>query len=673
MAIQRQEFNDNQKSALVQLMLTGGLSLEQACALYDLSTDQLKDWVNVFRRAVRQALDHQLRDTLSVQGLELDGLAPPEFSGSLGDIGIDDLLQTIQMGRKDAHITITHSGEASEIWCRGGHVVDARSGSLEGEKAFYRMLAIERGEIVADFAPNDHARRIALSTPRLLLEAASSTGLRARSMHRIGDPTLVFTVTDDLTVARSASLEPDELDVLSLFDGVRSVEEVMLLSGLAHDRTLEIVAHFRERHLLVKSTAPTGLVPELEGAAPSGPITMSYRPFVASSSPEPAPLSPWWLACGAALCSSLGAVAAIAYASAESAPAPPLGEPQPSISANPEHDKAMPAASASVPAPVSSAGPPTPALRGCPKHMAWIEAGAFMMGSDSSRPAFSLAHPAHRVNVSRFCIDTREVTVRQYDACADAGACTPAHQTAHFAAEAAEGGESPASVTMHGVLCNAGKTGREDHPINCISHVQAADYCRARGARLPSEAEWEFAARGPGSRSFPWGETKPTRAHINACGLECRLWHMRRGLEAEVQGLMYPASDRFAGTAPVGSFPLGATPDGVEDLIGNVFEWTAEGLYEYGAGQSTNPHGPSDGDSFVIRGGNFNSGIQEYADPALRFAMHRESYSHGVGFRCAADAIRSASDDPGSFAQTREAAPLRPVERGLELDARDGG
>jgi formylglycine-generating enzyme required for sulfatase activity len=260
------------------------------------------------------------------------------------------------------------------------------------------------------------------------------------------------------------------------------------------------------------------------------------------------------------------------------------------------------------------------------------------MGSDSKRPALSLARPAHRVSVSGFCLGVHEVTVSDYAACSDAGDCTAAHRSAYFAAEAGEAGESPASVALQGVMCNAGEDGRDQHPINCISHAQAASYCRARGERLPSEAEWEFAVRGPRSRSFPWGDAKPTSAHVNACGQECKRWHEAQGVEAEIRELMYPNSDGYSGTAPVGSFPLGATPEGVVDLIGNVFEWTADGLYDYGTAASTNPRGPADSDSFVIRGGNFNSGVREFADPALRFAMHRESYSHGVGFRCATDA-----------------------------------
>jgi formylglycine-generating enzyme required for sulfatase activity len=268
--------------------------------------------------------------------------------------------------------------------------------------------------------------------------------------------------------------------------------------------------------------------------------------------------------------------------------------------------------------------------------MVWLEGGRFTMGTDSSAAALSLARPAHRVTLRGFCLDAREVTVGQYAACASTGDCTPAHHEAHFAVEANEAGDG-ASVALHGAMCNAGKPNRQRHPVNCVSHGQAARYCAAHGTRLPTEAEWEYAARGVGDRAFPWGHARPSRDRANACGQECERWHAKMGLEKRLRGVMYATDDGYAGTAPVGSFPRGASPDGVQDLIGNVFEWTAGGLYEYGVADALDPRGPSDSESFVIRGGNFNSSLREFADPALRFAMHGESYSHGVGFRCAGD------------------------------------
>jgi formylglycine-generating enzyme required for sulfatase activity len=647
MATSTPNFTDHQKSALVQLIITGGLSLQQACSQYGLSTEQLREWVCLFRRAVRQALDHQLRDTLSLQGLDLE-LWRAEFSGDLVDMGVPDLLQTIHMGRKDARITVTHGGEASEIWCRAGRVVDAQSGTLMGEAAFYRILAVDQGSVIADFTPNERARRIHLSTPRLLLKAASSTGMRARLLHRIGNPAQVFCVATDVTARRAALLEAAELDVLSLFDGVRSLEEVLLLSGLPDARALELVARFREQGVILPLEARTTLEAGLDSPAPSANITMSYRPFVASMAPEPVHLPPWLLACGAVLCSSLGAVTAIVYANTwVLTPSEGPGAP---VKAGPAIVSATGFAPAATPAPASSAAATLHAQR-CPAPMLWLEGGSFTMGSDSQHAALSLARPSHRVTVRGFCMDPHEVTESEYRACSDAGNCTRAHRTVHFA----EAGEAAAAGSQNGSLCNGGKPGRERHPINCVSHIQAAEYCRGRGARLPTEAEWEFAARGTDSRAFPWGHEKPTPSRANACGQECERWHASLGEKSESGGSASAADDGYAGTAPVGAFPPGNSPQGIEDLIGNVFEWTAEGLYTYDGAPSSDPRGPTDPESFVIRGGNFNSTLREFLDPALRFTMHRESHSPGVGFRCAAGPSSSElAQAPSSLARAAE-------------------
>jgi formylglycine-generating enzyme required for sulfatase activity len=247
------------------------------------------------------------------------------------------------------------------------------------------------------------------------------------------------------------------------------------------------------------------------------------------------------------------------------------------------------------------------------------------------------ARPAHEVNVDSFCLDVHEVSVEEYTRCVDAGKCVPAHLIATFQSDGLEGTGSKQSEALHSEQCNAGKPGRERHPINCVSHFQAVQHCAFRGARLATEAEWEFAARGDSNRPFPWGNGQPTADHINACGKECERWHQKVGLSSEMHGLMYQEDDGYSGTAPVGSFPLGATSDGVEDLIGNVFEWTSGGLYPFDRRPLHNPRGPTESESYVIRGGNFNSGIPEFSDPALRFAMLAESYSHGVGLRCADD------------------------------------
>jgi formylglycine-generating enzyme required for sulfatase activity len=406
---------------------------------------------------------------------------------------------------------------------------------------------------------------------------------------------------------------------------------------------LEIAARFLEQGVL--SRVSTQLVLAEPPAPPSASnvaMAMSYQPFAGTMKPDHQRPPFWVLASGALLCSSLGAVTAIAY-SVASDPAPQELEPEaPSAAARPvgvAPAAILPAAvvpaggipAASAPAAVVAA----PAS--CPQGMALIRGGKFFMGSDSSHPALQYAQPAHAVSVDTFCLGTREVSVSEYQECVSNGACGPAHLTSDLGSDDGET-VSSASKQRHDEQCNAGKAGRERDPINCVSHGQAASYCAFLAGRLASEAEWEFAARGEANRRFPWGNTPATAEHANTCGKECARWHEEAGLSSELHGVMFDQDDGYAGTAPVGSYPAGATSDGVLDLIGNVFEWTSGGLYAYDHTPRNNPHGPGNGDSFVIRGGNFKSGTPEFSDPALRFAMLGDSYSHGVGFRCASDA-----------------------------------
>lgn len=630
-------WSDSQKAALVQKIVSGELNLEQACTAYGLSVDQIKDWVCIFRRSVRQAIDRQLRSTLSLQGLEVEELSRPEFSGEIADLDVADLVQTIQLGRKDATITITHGRSQSYIWCEAGEIVDAESGSLLGEAALFRILNLDQGSLLADFGRSGRARRVHTATPRLLLEAATQRDRKLRARQRIGDLRRVCVVVSSVAARHAADLGPEELAVLSAFDGSRTLEDVVIGIELPQHEVLEVAARFLEQGVL--SPVSTQLV--LAEPAPlsaSTAMAMSYQPLAGTLKPDHQRPPFWVLASGALLCSSLGAVTAIAYAVA-SDPAPGEMEPEaPSAAARP-----VDVAPATVlPAGINPAAAAPAALvaapASCPQGMALIRGGKFFMGSDSSHPALQYAQPAHAVSVDTFCLGTREVTVSEYQECVSTGACGPAHLTSDLGSDDGEA-VSSASKTRHDEQCNAGKAGRERDPINCVSHGQAASYCAFLAGRLASEAEWEFAARGEANRRFPWGNTPATAEHANTCGKECARWHEEAGLSSELHGVMFDQDDGYAGTAPVGSYPAGATSDGVLDLIGNVFEWTSGGLYAYDHTPRNNPHGPSNGDSFVIRGGNFKSGTPEFSDPALRFAMQGDSYSHGVGFRCASDAF----------------------------------
>jgi len=181
-----------------------------------------------------------------------------------------------------------------------------------------------------------------------------------------------------------------------------------------------------------------------------------------------------------------------------------------------------------------------------PDDMVTFSAGEFVSGCDAfaGQPCFRDEQPEQVRSTGAFAIDRTEVTVEAYRACVDAGACS-------------------APGTEEG--CNWASAGRERHPINCVDWFQAAAYCAYRGARLPTEWEWERAARGDDGRPNPWGDSPAS----------CLLAMIDEG-----SGNGCGAGDV---TAPVGSRPEGATPEGVVDLIGNVWEWTGSGRDGSGA------------------------------------------------------------------------------------------
>jgi formylglycine-generating enzyme required for sulfatase activity len=171
--------------------------------------------------------------------------------------------------------------------------------------------------------------------------------------------------------------------------------------------------------------------------------------------------------------------------------------------------------------------------------------------------------PGRRVQVAAFAIGRTEVSVARYRRCVEAGACS-----AEGLGVPVKDGEPRPEWS---VQCNWGRAGREDHPINCIDWSQADAYCRWVGGRLPSEAEWEKAARGTDGRKYPWGDLafEAAGAVANIGDAEAK----RQDPELEVaEGY----DDGFHLTAPAGSFPAGASPYGALDMIGNVWEWTAD-------------------------------------------------------------------------------------------------
>lgn len=226
-----------------------------------------------------------------------------------------------------------------------------------------------------------------------------------------------------------------------------------------------------------------------------------------------------------------------------------------------------------------------------------IPSGEFMMGSDQSNdPYFWGAEaPIHPVSLNSFWMYRTEVTQGMYQQCAEEKAC-------------------PVPAKINDPVAQQYGTDRfVNHPVVMVTWQGALAYCQWAGGRLPTEAEWEKAARGTDERLFPWGNDP------NADGL---------------------ANYSSISPSEVGSYPAGSSPYGVYDMAGNVLEWVNDffdaGYYQYSPIE--NPLGPRSGDRRIVRGGAFNqngiNGIRTVARASLRPSGTKIS----VGFRCVIDA-----------------------------------
>ena len=189
--------------------------------------------------------------------------------------------------------------------------------------------------------------------------------------------------------------------------------------------------------------------------------------------------------------------------------------------------------------------------------------------------------------VGAFCMDRTEVTVAAYRGCVNGAAC--ADQRTQFWSGQDQGAGA----------CNLGRSGVDDHPMNCVDQTNATRFCEWRSARLPTEWEWQFAAQGSDGRTYPWGSAEPSNQ------------------------LCWSGVQRRSGTCTVGSFAAGRSPFELEDMAGNVWEWT-----------STN-----EGESRVNRGGSWDNVLpsqvraahRDWSAPADRIVL--------LGFRCARGAM----------------------------------
>jgi formylglycine-generating enzyme required for sulfatase activity len=217
--------------------------------------------------------------------------------------------------------------------------------------------------------------------------------------------------------------------------------------------------------------------------------------------------------------------------------------------------------------------------------MADIPGGTFTMGALDGEEH---EKPLRVVTLGPYCLDVTEVTVAAYARC-----------------------PSCRAPGTYG-LCNAPGTGKDDHPQNCVSWDEATAYCASMGRRLPTEAEWEMAARGGSQqRKYPWGSGPPTDER--AC------WNQ------------WEPGDQ--GTCAVGAFPEG--PYGLKDMAGNVWEWVADwyGPFDPVPGQPLPKPGKAVGR--VVRGGGWSSSSPAELRGSHRTGMWPTNRDDWLGFRCA--------------------------------------
>ena len=288
-------------------------------------------------------------------------------------------------------------------------------------------------------------------------------------------------------------------------------------------------------------------------------------------------------------------------------PAPAAASPRVASSAS----SALVASGTPVAPPVAPAG--------CGPDQVQVDGGVFWMGYQQGAPEEG---PRHHVAVRSFCLDRTEVTVAAYAACVRAGACSAPHP---------------------GGLCNGLRDERATHPVTCVDWFQALDHCTSRGERLPTEREWEYAARhGDEQREFAWGREPPD-------GRSCY---------------------DLPSTCPVGSYPPGAY--GAVDQTGNVWEWTASAFAPY-------PGETSEGPLRVYRGGSYSRRFPRWMRNGLRNRYKPDEWGAHLGFRCASN-LPGATCPHGSHLATDavrcqpdgepETAPVVPPGLGQPADPR---
>lgn len=237
------------------------------------------------------------------------------------------------------------------------------------------------------------------------------------------------------------------------------------------------------------------------------------------------------------------------------------------------------------------------------RKMILIPAGSYIMGRIGGPQN---EEPPHEIYLNDYYIDETEVTNAMYRECVSSGICPPP--------------ESKSSPS-HPLYFDNPEF--DSYPVIYVNWDMANTYCEWIGGRLPTEAEWEKAARGTDERIYPWGDVFDGNA-LNFCDVNC-----------SNQWALSNYDDGYADTAPVGSFIQGKSPFGLLDMAGNVYEWVADWYSDsyYSVSPTENPMGPMFGDGRVLRGGAWGDGQGTSSTSRVYFSP--SSAYEFTGFRCA--------------------------------------